>query len=700
MDAATFRFMERRPNLMRRHHLSQFPEALIFQTLKWRQNSIPNNPAGLKEFPLRDRHSKRRLETGGHKRSLPSILTRILLAGLFLELVYVVAANFYLHSQSFHSILNGRPDHFYIRWNELRTWWPGEFRAAGIAFVGQGTHDVYSGTLDQCRFAVSFTDLLRHRIRCTHLRATGVDFRLTTPNAARGRPSESEIGFPEIEGIQSIPTRQDSHRTPDQFDWPISVVGIEWTNIHSVWIRSMHLQGRSSLHGEMERQPDGTLFVKWAPYVVHSGTVEYRGRPAMTNLSIYGTGSLGPVDTDKDQAHEVLDSINSVIESEGLIQDLEPLQTRVGSSGETMLRGVASYRTRLDIHQGRYLPGSQLNLDSQSMELQLGRWRWIGRFHLEDEVTSKDQGPVALLQSRWTALQWLEEGHDPVPLVGAEVAMDSSARELRLVDRFKDANLKLKLSNFQFPQPRFLNAYVPEGTGVQFESGLLHAEASIHRDANHHFEGGIDIHGQGLQAQTSLRPYILDLDFHSRFESNKDETNRFRIPEARLSFTNIYSPSASKKATAERGFISLQLTQGTVQPLPSWRLDTPLQIRMQDSSPILEALRSQPKPPSWLSWVPHIRDVSGTLELEATEKRLELRQISIQGRGTEIRAEITHQDQRWSGLVYARLGLLAIGFDFRGLEHYWTVLGAKHWYQSAHASWQRQQDKLSSNVRF
>lgn len=120
-----------------------------------------------------------------------------------------------------------------------------------------------------------------------------------------------------------------------------------------------------------------------------------------------------------------------------------------------------------------------------------------------------------------------------------------------------------------------------------------------------------------------------------------------------------------------------------------WSIDANAALAIRDTRPIIAVLRAQESAPGWLNAVPTIKDIRGRTAVAASPATLRLSDVDIEGKGTEVKAELLIETNRMRGLVYARYGLLSAGFDLREAKRHWRIFGAKRWYDRASASPER-----------
>lgn len=601
----------------------------------------------------------------------------MVLAGLVLELGYVVVGNFYLNSSSLNHFVNRGPERFYMAWNEARTWIPGVVSLEGVTLSGRGSKDVWYCSLAECSFGVNLFQLLRRQVVCRTLSASGVEFRLRheDPSEERSEPA----GQPPIPPF--LAPRALTNSSPTAVPWFIGVEAVKLAKVDQIWIAGLRVSGSGEIHGSVRLVTQGQFEARVDAWRVPHGEVGISGRTVSTNAAINLSGRLGPLIFAQSRGDRIYNSLDARLDIRGDLIDIGQLGGRVDPSANIRLGGRGRLDASVQVIGGVYWPGSRLEIHSPQMIITTGDYSWRGPATLIDQIElAPDQRPRARLELEETQLELWHLDQRVEGAVGPRLSLESVAHDLRLVGRFADADLRMHVSPMRFPDASRLNIHLPRPLSRVFQSGNVVAMVELKRTPNQALVGRLELEGDDLAVLLASKEYRVDARLHARFAASQESKGRFDIAETSLQLTNVSIPRLSSRALLP-WTATVDLYQGDLTLGEPWSLQAGVRLSMHDTRPILAALRSLPDTPNWLRWVPTIKNLRGQFHLDASNETVSLRHLAMVGRGTDIRAELDLIDEKVLGLIYVRYGLIALGLELVEADRHWHLLGAKRWYE-------------------
>ena len=597
----------------------------------------------------------------------------------FLELLYLVIANCALQSGWVQGRINSRPDHFHISWKSATTWIPGWVRLQGVGLIGQGTRDIYYGYISNCTFRLRCDLIWNKEIRCGRFRAQGVDFRLSQAFDADRDDAARQALFPPIPGLEGVPRRTGPRTPPTSDPWKIILSDIGLENIVQVWLKDARIRGPSSLKGSLVQEKDGRFRTEVTRYRLNPGSITIGGNNSFTNLNLELTGSLGPIVFDDAPDDEIYSFISAHLRGEGELREISLLPAKPQGSDGIKLTGIGRFHAEVRVQNGLYLSGSRLRLDSSSMALHINEFLWEGKAHLEGLIETVEGQPTARFDCKLENLSFQRGTNANHALGETEIVIHSEAHDLRMVGQFQDANLKVHISPMAVPDAVVLNEFLPASLGTSFRTGTITVAADFDRDSGKKLRGRMSVEGHELSAQIMQEEYQLDLFVATQFHSDSLKGDRFEISGSSVVCTNIWV-SKLPRAKQEGWHARLALGNAFLTTQPSRVLEGTLEYDLRDTRPIMVLLRQQPDSPSWLRFVPTIKDIQGTLLLKTTTNSVSLQEINLRGKGTEILGYLNIEEPQLTGLLYTRWGILSLGFDLREKDRHWKLLAARRWY--------------------
>lgn len=605
-------------------------------------------------------------------------LFRAALISLFiLQLGYLSIGNLYLNSRSLHLFVNRSPEHFYMDWAQARTWLPGVIQLEGVSLSGRSFKDLWYCSLRECSFVVDPLPLLWRRVDCSRFSAAGVDFRLRQeelPGEGRAR-----VGHPPIPPLLA-PEPPDTGARARQ-SWRIRVDDIQLGEVDQIWIGGLRVRGPGQIQGALRLVTQGEFEAQLHTWAVPRGEVAISGAIVSSNAVIRLGGKLGPLVFAESRGDKLYGHLDARLELQGDLIDIGQLGGRVDPSAAIRLGGTGRLDASVQVVGGQYWPGSRLEIHSPQLVITTGNYSWRGSASLIDRIEmGEDQKPRARLELEETQLELWYRDRKVEGATGPRLTLESVARGLRLVDRFADADLRLKISPMQFQDASVLNAQLPQPLSKVFQSGNLTAVLELQRTPDQRILGRLGIEGQELAVILAAKEYSVDARFSASFAAEAGSLGRLQLSETSLHLTNIITPRLATRYLAPWS-ADVELYRGELKVDEPWRLQGGVRMSMHDTRPILAALRSLPGTPSWLRWIPTMKDLNGQFQLGASEQSISLNQLAFVGRGTDIRAELEVMSEKVLGLLYVRFGLIALGLELMEGDRDWHLLGAKHWYE-------------------
>ncbi|MGE3308338.1 MAG: hypothetical protein AB7O66_00090 [Limisphaerales bacterium] len=230
----------------------------------------------------------------------------------------------------------------------------------------------------------------------------------------------------------------------------------------------------------------------------------------------------------------------------------------------------------------------------------------------------------------------------------------------------------------------WLGDFLPAGSGVSLTGGDIRLDADLRTHAGGPIQGEVRLAGDTVSARIRDEDYEGSLRLGARLVDGAGGPGVLHLRDTELVLTNLHVP-AIPRDTQEGWHATIAVPDGRLDLTnKSWRLDGRFHLEMRDTRPVLAILRSQPDAPGWLRLMPTLRDIEGSGKIVTSRDLTQITDAALNGKSTEFRAELLLAPGPLKGIVYARYGLVAAGFDKRSPEKpRWRVFGAKDWFEKA-----------------
>ncbi|MCC7375952.1 MAG: hypothetical protein IT581_14945 [Verrucomicrobiales bacterium] len=622
----------------------------------------------------------------------PARWTRWLVWGgagiLLLWFLYAVVLNAALRSSTVRRWINGKPEKFFIDWKSASSWLPGVFHVQGLYFVGQGSSCTYYGRMDDARFRVRLLSLLNQVVHAADFDGAGIEFQLRRPTPPGTEPSAESAFYPPIPGLETLPRRTAPRSPPGKPSWWIRVDDVRFREIDQVWLYGTRLLGPATLQAKLDMQVEGPFRLALADLRFPSAVLKHHGAVVGTNLDLRMAGEMGPLVFDVDDVpdEKIFDFISAKLGLTGDLQSVSLLKERLGQQDTIDFGGEGRIDAVVSVERGVMQPSTKLTLKSPGFRVLLGSVSLGGNAWVEDRVEVEDGVSVARLRVELEDFE-VKKGVERVGFApGKALQLTAATRGLKLSEWAKDAEMSIRIRPLTVSNVAAFNEFIPKGAGVTLDRGAMTVEAEYERKPSGGL-GRIEFRGEGLAARAQDEIYSTDVQLDVRLAGGDAVTNRFELAGTSLLLTNVGVPGLSRERQ-EGWHTRVDVDSGRVSwSKERWAVeDARLRIDMRDTRPVKALLVGAPDSPGWLRLMPTIRDLKGQLNLQASPEEFRLNEARLDGRGTEVRAELTNSAGVTRGVVYARYGILSAGFDLRSAERRWRLLGAKRWYQRVSAA--------------
>ncbi|MBL9139974.1 MAG: hypothetical protein JNK85_29145 [Verrucomicrobiales bacterium] len=607
---------------------------------------------------------------------------------LALWFVYGVVVNAALRSSMVKRWVNTKPEKFYIEWKSGTSWIPGSFHVRGLYFVGQGTSCTYYGRMDDARFRVGLLPLLRRVVHASRFDGNGIEFRLRRPSGPGIPATATSEFYPSIPGLEALPRRTSPRSPRGSPSWWIRVDDVRFRGIEQVWLYGTRLSGPATLRAGLDMQVEGPFRLKLADMQFPAAVLNHNGAMVGTNLQMSLSGEMGPLVFDVDDVpdEKIFDFISATLAMQGDLHSVALLKQRLGRQDTIDFGGGGRLDAWVAIERGNVQPSTRLQLRSPNLRVLLGSVRFGGNATVEDRVDLEGGVAVARLSVTLEDFEVFKGDKRVGFAPGPALHLTSANRGLKLSEWAKETELSLRIRPLTISNIAVFNEFLPRETVASLERGEIKVEAEYDRNEAGG-EGRIGLRGEQLAARARGESYATDLALDIGLKSSDPAVHRFELSGTSLTLTNVEIPGLSRERQ-EGWHTRMDVESGGVSWSKStWAVeDAMLRFSMRDTRPVKALLVESGDAPSWLRLMPTIRELSGRVLLTASPEAFRLNQVHVEGRGTEVKAELMGTNDAIRGVVYARYGLLAAGFDLRSTSRRWRVLGAKRWYERVSTS--------------
>jgi len=104
-------------------------------------------------------------------------------------------------------------------------------------------------------------------------------------------------------------------------------------------------------------------------------------------------------------------------------------------------------------------------------------------------------------------------------------------------------------------------------------------------------------------------------------------------------------------------------------------------VKMHDTRPVTAMLRDLTGKLKWLSLMPNVKDVEGTMELGFDRSTMAVEDLVLTGKGLEVLGWVHILDKKPTGRIFARRGALSAGIALDDGKRKVVVAKPRTWFE-------------------
>ena len=585
---------------------------------------------------------------------------------LGLELLYLGAANGFLHSRWGRQTLNRKPEKLAITWQRAWTWWPGIVHVRQLEIRGRARRADWSTSVDRGRLVILLPALVRRHFHLLGGRAHGLEIAV-----ADRSPPETPRPAP--------------RRRP----WRVSLDDLDLQPLRIFRLNRYELAGAGRATGWAHFEVHGPVELELTSLAFADAVLLDGGEIAADALRFDGRLRIEPFVVGEDTVRDLLAGLTGEVELETEASSLGFLAAYLEGTPWLRLGGSGHLTARLEASNGWLAPGSRLDLAGPTVETELfglhasGEGLLMGRVPESSSHTELTVELPSFAVTRIADQARLLEGED----LRVVVTNDSNA-----IDRPADGlALEVILPPTHVPDLAAYSVYLPEAAGLELTGGTAELEASLTYSAPEQTgDGWLRLAGRQVQAAFGEVRLQADVELDSRLSNARLEAGRMDIAEARLEIDQV--------RTGDRGRLRDSDWWGRIR-LPGGRLQLAMQepvavassleaqvdAELRDTGPLVALLEQHVPRLAWMDGLLTVHNVQARSGVRIAGPRLSLSDLRVTG-GRKGRLEILGQldlaRQDPTGLFFARWGKLSAAVSLEEGERGWKLTGSRRWYDA------------------
>lgn len=567
----------------------------------------------------------------------------------------------FLHTK-LPALLNAQPDRLLFSYDSAWMVVPGRLHVRGLRIEGHDPAADWVVEADEAVGWVALWALANKTFRTTSLRGEGVRF-----------------------SYQPVP-RRDMERMPVDERWTVDLQGMRVLDVQEVAYGDYTVSGSAEVE-ESHLMLGPTEIVSEAQVSSHGLSLR-RGEELLTS-DIQGTARLVVDELPRrgDLGRGAFALMGGEVHLEADTAGLSFLDYYLSSAPWLHLEGPGRLGVDLEMKGGRLLHDSVVAVQVPDMLVDVMGWQVTGEGVVGVIVDTESDEPGTLVSLDYRGFELgSDEGQRPL-LEGDGFRLTAHTPDTRLDAPFSVIDVVFDLPESQITTLASYNALLPNDMDFDIAGGggtvRGHLEATT-REEGPGAEGELWLVHPGVQARLGGVAMTGDVTGRVRLNDADLEAKTFE-----LGGTHVELAGASLRSEEDpddgvddwHARVTLPWSRVSMGADEYFVAD--LDIACRDTGPLVTLFGSQGSLPGWAHGLLTVRDPHGTGRLMLASSRLELRDVSVEGNGFEVLAELVRQDAANQGKLYARMGPLSVGLEVNREVKHVHLLGARRWFDRA-----------------
>ena len=592
--------------------------------------------------------------------AIKTLVLKLIKILIGIELVWLVIGNIMLNTGIGPWVASIKPDKFTMDWDSGWTPYPAKFSVNNVTLnIHTWSMDVEVKT-ESAEAQIRLMALLGKRLLIDNLVAgkSTVSLYREVPEGEKPAPTKPYPGL-------TIEIRNAAVDSVEEFIFnKLSVSGGETKASGSA---SMQIRGDKVIED---------VEISWTDAVLQIDNKEFTD-----TLSASFKGGMEAFNPRIDKGLALMEKLSGQIILNGRVGTLSPLKLFfLDADWIEKIDGEGNVAIDALISQGKLQQGTVIDIDAEGLEVDFLGFLSKGSGRVDGRVDGVGDSRVGQMNIIFDSFELGRKGMGAPLVQGEGLSLKTQAPNMGLTDSISDLQITLDVPDSHFPDITVLQEYLPAALGVTITDGSASLQGGLIVAGPDKLATG-SLTAKGSDIAGSFRSTGFKMDFSLDSEVSGEKLDDFTMSLSGTKFRLFNGIFDSEEVEVDkRWWMEIDVPTGTVNLDEPMAIEADVDLAMKDTRAVI-ALFSEIS--EWISrfdGLLTVNDVVGHASVQASDKKLRVRDLSIQGDRLDMVAELDANDGQNDAIVWGKLGIFSVGFERIGEETDWKLINGRKWF--------------------
>jgi hypothetical protein len=588
------------------------------------------------------------------------------------ELVYVIAANYFLRTKLITDLVNKKPEKTTISWESAVTYLPGFATVEGLTLRSQTKRDQIYVHVAEADARISLIKLIFKTIHIRGVDARDVDFRyrerLDSPRRTEKledplEPPPNFEYYPEIPGFTNPPDPKPEDLYPrkrKKRPWTFTITGADVAGPVKVALNEVRIEGDGSVGGGVTVKPRRTITIHRARLGLDSTVVTIGPEVVTDNLSIHSDLGFEAFPAKGARIGDVLGGITGSLMIAGQLSERAAVTQEITPGITTF--GAGTVAAKLEFKSGALRSGSNYSLNSDDFHVTIMGLDATGSAEVSGDTVKERGEHVTRVKIVFGDFQFVDPDDESADITGTGLELKARWNGFSLGGYKPASHVEIVVPPTQIHDVSVFNIFIPGQDMLSIRSGTGEVESRLEVE-NRIAVGTLDLVADDIVLSAKDMPVYGDLEVHAKLGEGDLPKRHFNFSGTTIRLDDIVDEALpeKKQRKIEAWFCEIDLEQGTVAFSKPITAEGRVGVTMHDTRPLVALLKDLGVKLKGISMMPNIKNIDGSMIVLFGEGVMKVEDLNLTGKDLEVLGWLASRDKKMDGRLFVKYGIIAAG---------------------------------------